>query len=140
MARQRKRRKVLSDINVVPYIDVMLVLLIIFMVTAPMMNLSVDVNLPNSTAKPVDQKDDPIVVTIDKNGQFYLSLGKDKPKEARTEAALFADLQAFGAAKRPVLLNADKEVPYGVVYQLMALAQRADLKSVGFISQPGTGK
>src|SRR5690349_8633009 len=71
----RKRRKLMSQINVVPYIDVMLVLLIIFMVTAPLLNLGVDIHLPESTAKSVQDTKEPILVSVDKDGNFYLTLG-----------------------------------------------------------------
>ena len=72
---RRKRRKLKAEINVVPYIDVMLVLLIIFMVTAPLLNLGVDIQLPQSTAKAVQADKEPIVVTVDKDGAYFLTLG-----------------------------------------------------------------
>jgi biopolymer transport protein TolR len=138
MARIRKRRKVMSDINVVPYIDVMLVLLIIFMVTAPMMNLSVDIDLPQSKARPRDQEGDPVIISIDKQGQFFITLKKDGARESRTAEALQQDLQAFSGAdsKRAVLITADETVPYGLVYQAMAIAQAAKVQRVGFLSRP----
>ena len=135
--RTRKRRKLVSDINVVPYIDVMLVLLIIFMVTAPLMNLSVDVDLPQSKAAALDQKDQPFLVTIDKTGAFFLTAPEGK-REAKTDDALQTDIAAYVATnpKIAVLIAADDAVPYGRVYAALARLQAAKAPRVGFISQP----
>ncbi|WP_267118728.1 biopolymer transporter ExbD, partial [Xanthomonas sacchari] len=78
---RRKRRKLKSEINVVPYIDVRLVLLIIFMVTAPLLSLSVDVDLPDSTARSVEGKKDPVIVTVDAEGRYTLTLQDGKPEK-----------------------------------------------------------
>ena len=77
--RQKNRRKLNSDINVVPYIDVMMVLLVIFMITAPMLTQGVNVDLPQATADPVDAQDqEPVIVTVDKNGAYYINIGGDE--------------------------------------------------------------
>ncbi|MBP7418929.1 MAG: biopolymer transporter ExbD, partial [Xanthomonadales bacterium] len=91
---KRHRRKAMSEINVVPYIDVMLVLLIIFMVTAPLLNLGVDIELPKSNAKSLEQKADPVLVTVDQEGVLYLTLGKAE-RETVDEATLVAKVAAF---------------------------------------------
>jgi biopolymer transport protein TolR len=137
MARVRKRRKLVSEINVVPYIDVMLVLLIIFMVTAPLMNLGVDIELPQSAARPADQKDDPLVVSVDKLGALFLTVGSGK-REAMEEADLLKKISTFVAQnpKVSVSIAADTTVAYGKVYQAMTLLQQAKVQRVGFISQP----
>src|SRR5512141_344148 len=93
-ARTRKRRKLKADINVVPYIDVMLVLLIIFMVTAPLLNLGVDVDLPKSKASALDQKKDPVIAVITSDGHYLLKLA-DAKMEPVTEADLEAKVGAF---------------------------------------------
>ena len=93
-ARHRKRRKLKADINVVPYIDVMLVLLIIFMVTAPLLNLGVDVDLPKSKAHALDQKKDRMIVKIERDGRYKLQL-KDAPEEGIELSALGAKVAAF---------------------------------------------
>ncbi len=141
MARLRKRRKIVSEINVVPYIDVMLVLLIIFMVTAPLMNLGVDIDLPQSTAAPVNQKDEPLVVSVDKEGVMFLTKGAGERKQV-DEATLLKEVSAIvaQAPKTGVLIAADDAVPYGKVYQAMALMQQAQVPRVGFISQPVKSK
>src|SRR5579871_5121959 len=103
---RHKRFKLKSEINVVPYIDVMLVLLIIFMVTAPMINKNVDINLPQANAKSLQDKKDPVIVAVDANGQLYLTLGADKRQpidveamKAKVGAFVRADLQQAGVAK-----------------------------------------
>ena len=141
MARLRKRRKIVSEINVVPYIDVMLVLLIIFMVTAPLMNLGVDIDLPQSNAAPVNQKDEPLVVSVDKEGLMFLTKGTGARKQVDA-ATLLKEVSAIvaQAPKTGVLIAADDAVPYGKVYQAMALMQQAQVPRVGFISQPVKSK
>ena len=141
MARLRKRRKIVSEINVVPYIDVMLVLLIIFMVTAPLMNLGVDIDLPQSNLPPVNQKDEPLVVSVDKEGLMFLTKGTGARKQV-DEATLLKEVSAIvaQAPKTGVLIAADDAVPYGKVYQAMALMQQAKVPRVGFISQPVKSK
>ena len=137
MARIRKRRKLTAEINVVPYIDVMLVLLIIFMVTAPLMNLGVDIQLPQSDAKPLEQKEEPLLVSIDSKGQMFLSAGKDD-RELIDIETLGKKIAAFVGQnpKLQVLIAADETVPYGTVYQAMAALQTAGAPRVAFISQP----
>jgi biopolymer transport protein TolR len=139
MARHRKRRKMVSDINVVPYIDVMLVLLIIFMVTAPLMNLGVDIELPKSNASAVDQKDEPLLVSVDKQGLMFLTKGTGQ-REAMDEEKLVQQVAAIvaQAPKTSVLIAADTNVDYGKVYKAMELMQRAEVKRVSFISNPAT--
>ena len=141
MARLRKRRKIVSEINVVPYIDVMLVLLIIFMVTAPLMNLGVDIDLPQSNAAPVNQKDEPLVVSVDKEGLMFLTKGTGARKQVDA-ATLLKEVSAIvaQAPKTGVLIAADDAVPYGKVYQAMAIMQQAQVPRVGFISQPVKSK
>jgi biopolymer transport protein TolR len=137
MARHRKRRKIVSDINVVPYIDVMLVLLIIFMVTAPLMNLGVDINLPQSGVKPIDQKTDPLIVSVNKAGEMFLTKSGGE-REKMDDAKILEQIKAIVATnpKTSVMIEADDAVSYGKVYQAMALMQLAKVQSVGFISQP----
>jgi len=94
---RRKRRKLKSEINVVPYIDVMLVLLIIFMVTAPLLTLSFEVDLPRSNAKALESKQDPIVVSVRQDGQFSLKLPDDKAPAAMAADELQARLGAIAA-------------------------------------------
>jgi biopolymer transport protein TolR len=137
MSSRRKRRKLKAEINVVPYIDVMLVLLIIFMVTAPLLNLGVDIELPQSNAKPLEQAKDPVVIAVDAEGHYFLTL-EGVPKEAIAADALVAKVSAFvrNNPEVPVLVAGDQEVGYGTVYEVMVLLQQAGVAKVGLMSQP----
>ena len=135
--RIRKKRKLKAEINVVPYIDVMLVLLIIFMVTAPLLNLGVDIQLPQSTAKAVQADKEPIVVTVDKDGAYFLNLGA-APREAIDSDNLVKKVSAFlrQNPQVPVLIGGDDRVDYGKIYQVMVLLQQSGVPKVGLMSQP----
>lgn len=140
---KRQRRKPIAEINVVPYIDVMLVLLIIFMVTAPMLTQGVKVDLPQAAANAVESPDDnsePLVVSVDADGYFYVAIGdkQDEPIDAQ-------ELQVKVAAvlrrspKTPIMVKGDNAANYGQVVTVMALLQLAGAPSVGLITkQPET--
>ena len=131
------KRRLLSEINVVPYIDVMLVLLIIFMVTAPLLNLGVDIQLPQSKAKSVQNDKEPAVVSVDKDGKLYLTLGTSQ-RELIEPSALVAKASAFVRQNPdvPFLIAGDQRVDYGRIYQAMVLLQQAGVAKVGLMSQP----
>jgi biopolymer transport protein TolR len=134
----KRGRKLMGEINVVPYIDVMLVLLIIFMVTAPLLTQGVQVELPKAAALPLtEQKREPLVISIDKRGRFYVNVGEakqqpvdDKTLGSNVHAVLLRD------AETPVLLKADTSVPYGRVIRAMVLLQQAGAPRVGFLTDP----
>jgi biopolymer transport protein TolR len=137
VGRQRRRRKLKAEINVVPYIDVMLVLLIIFMVTAPLLNLGVDIQLPQSKAKSVQNDKEPAVVSVDKDGKLYLTLGPSK-REPVEPQVLIAKVSAF-IRENPqlqVLVAGDTRADYGRVYNAMVLLQQGGVAKVGLMSQP----
>ncbi|MDA9671431.1 protein TolR [Luminiphilus sp.] len=127
----------LAEINVVPYIDVMLVLLVIFMVTAPMLMQGVEVDLPDAAAAPVDNQDaEPLIVSINGQGQLFLNLGVDE----KQSLALATIQQRVGAVLRrtpekPVLIWGDKTVPYGQVVVVMTALQAAGAPSVGLVTE-----
>ena len=139
MARRNKRRPI-AEINVVPYIDVMLVLLIIFMITAPMLNQGVKVELPQQTAEPIEDSDArPLVVTVDSQGRLYLDedgakgepLGEDELVE-RAQARLEE------APQSAVMVRGDRATEYGAVVRAMTLLQEAGAGSVGLVTrEPG---
>ena len=135
--RTRKRRKLKAEINVVPYIDVMLVLLIIFMVTAPLLNLGVDIHLPQSAAKALHDQKQPVLVSVKKDGSLYLTLSGGK-REAIDADALKTKVAAFVKENPqvPVLIGGDVDANYGTVYQVMATLQQAGVPKVGLMSQP----
>ncbi len=134
----RSKRKPMSDINVVPYIDVMLVLLIIFMVTAPMLTQGIKVDLPKLESDPVktEKNQEPIIISIDSNGAYYLEMSSsaDKPLELND---LIKKVQAILEQKpgTSVLLRGDKHVEYGAVVALMSSLQEAGANGVGLITE-----
>lgn len=134
-------RRPMAEINVVPFIDVMLVLLVIFMITTPLLTQGVKIQLPKTEAKaiPPEQKE-PLIVTVDSAGNFYLNIS-DKPNQPITERTLSyqvsQQLAPTTAEQRPVLVRGDKNANYGKVVEAMALLQKAGAKSVGLITEPG---
>jgi biopolymer transport protein TolR len=130
---RRKRRKLKSEINVVPYIDVMLVLLIIFMVTAPLLTLSFEVDLPSSTAKALESKQDPVIVSVRADGQLSLTLPGAKAPEAMDPGALQAQLGALASQDKNlrVIVAADKTVAYEKVVSAMDVIKAAKIEKVG---------
>jgi len=139
MAQSRSpRRRLVSEINVVPYIDVMLVLLIIFMVTAPLLKQGVDVDLPTAPANPLDVKSpEPIVISVDRNGNMFLSIA-NKPESSIDKVALVDQVRAALAKQpdRPVMVRGDANGPYQNVVRTLVLLQKADVESVGLVTEP----
>ena len=139
MAMPSQKRRLIAEINVVPYIDVMLVLLIIFMVTAPLLTQGIKVELPKAGAEPIADAADrePLIVSVDASGNLYINVGDDEDvpsaaKEivARTRAVL------KNRPDTPVLVKADRAVPYGNVVGAMVLLQQGGAESVGFVTDP----
>jgi biopolymer transport protein TolR len=134
----RKRRKPVSEINVVPYIDVMLVLLVIFMATATAVTQGVKVDLPKADAKTIEtEEDDMLIVSIDAAGSYYLNIGDDSNAEL-TAADVIGLVQAKLAQSPniPVVVNGDGKVPYEKVVELMVILQSAGAPSVGLMTDP----
>ena len=135
--RNRVRKRPISDINVVPYIDVMLALLIIFMITAPLLSQGVKVDLPQipSQAMPATDKE-PVVVSVDATGNFFINYGdnQDKPVTADTLANRINALIKYQPGI-PVFVKGDTSVPYGRVVELMALLQSAGVDGVGLVTE-----
>jgi biopolymer transport protein TolR len=128
----KKNRGMMSDINVTPLVDVMLVLLIIFMITAPMMTQGVDVNLPETTAKPLRQDEKPVVISINKNGEISIGNMKGNMNLLNQELSKLAKTDP----DKTILLRADKKVAYGVVAQVMADVKRAGFNKLGMVTKP----
>jgi len=134
---RRARRKPMAEINVVPYIDVMLVLLVIFMVTAPLLTQGVKVDLPKSAAEPLPgQGRLPIVIHIDQFGDAYLDIGDNDPRPVDAIDMLNGIRRALdNAPETPVMVRADARVEYGLVVDAMVVAQAAGAASVGLMTQ-----
>ena len=139
MSTPLKKRKLMGEINVVPYIDVMLVLLVIFMVTAPLLTQGIEVDLPKAGAEPIADVPDhpPLVLSVDSEGNLYLNVGDDEDEPASAQDVV----ARVGAVLRnrpdtPVLVKADRSVAYGNVVGAMVLLQRGGADSVGFVTDP----
>ena len=142
---RNRPQKLNASMNVVPYIDVMLVLLVIFMVTAPMLTTGVDIDLPKAQTKSLQQGTQlPVIVSLKSDGQLYLST-QDKTDEPMSEAALIATLnnlqsqpqyQFDGKPKVNVMINADQNNQYGDIIKLMANLQQAGIQKVGLLTAP----
>jgi len=136
------RRRPMSEINVVPYIDVMLVLLVIFMATAPLMMQGVEIDLPNTDSKPLsNEQDDPLVITVDDEGRIFVNTGMPRAGEEGTRATIYslADQAAKIIDARPdiaVYVRADKAIAYREVIEVMTVLQRAGATSVGLVTEP----
>ena len=136
MAKTRNKHRPMAEINVVPYIDVMLVLLIIFMVTAPLLMQGVKVDLPEASADPVENQDsEPVIVSVDASGQLFLNLGQEDqilslPTIKDRVAAVIRR-----SPDKPVLVWGDRAVPYGEVVAVMVALQEAGAPSVGLVTE-----
>ena len=133
MGSAKRKGGPVAEINVTPLVDVMLVLLIIFMVTAPMMTQGVDVDLPQTTSKSLKQDDKPIVITIDPQGGIFFNQVQGDRKILQQQLAELASSQG---TELPIFLRADKQVPYGVVVQVMADIKDAGFLKLGMVTQP----
>jgi biopolymer transport protein TolR len=133
-----RRRRSIADINVVPYIDVMLVLLIIFMVTAPLLKQGVEIDLPSAPANPLDvNSPEPIVVSVDRKGGMFLNIAPDS--ESQIDASsLVKQVKAALARdpKRPVMVRGDADGAYQNVVSTLVLLQQANVGSVGLVTEP----
>ena len=136
------RRKPMSEINVVPYIDVMLVLLVIFMATAPLLTQGVQVDLPNANSEPVeDTNEDPLVVSMRSDGSIFMNTGMQDADDEGTRVTVFSLEEQAGKILRarsdvPVYIKADKSLAYGEVVRVMTVLQKAGAQSVGLITDP----
>ena len=128
----------MAEINVVPYIDVMLVLLIIFMITAPLIQQGVEIDLPQADAEQVDEQNiQPLVVTVDQQGQYYLDVGENTDEPISTETLqLKVGAVLRNKPKTPVMIRGDKDVVYGEVVQAMTTLQAAGVPSIGLLTDP----
>jgi biopolymer transport protein TolR len=137
MASNRNKRRPMSEINVVPYIDVMLVLLIIFMVTAPMLMQGVKVDLPEASADPVENQDsEPLIISVNSSGELFLNLGSQEDQVL--SLATIKDRVAAvmrRSPEKPVLVWGDEAVPYGEVVTVMVALQEAGAPSVGLVTE-----
>ena len=130
--RNSRNEKLVSEINVTPLVDVILVLLIIFMVTAPMLQMGIDINLPRVKAKSIDVNEEKLILTIDKKEEVYINNHRIALQD------LGAKLECIfkNRIEREVFMRADKEVPYGFVVQVMSEVRKAGVDKLGMITEP----
>ncbi|MBT8088169.1 MAG: protein TolR [Gammaproteobacteria bacterium] len=139
MATPLQKRKLMGEINVVPYIDVMLVLLVIFMVTAPLLTQGIEVELPKASSEPIAEVPDhlPLVLSVDAAGQLFINVGddEDEPISGKDVVARVGAVLR-NRPKTPILVKADRAVPYGNVVGAMVLLQQGGAESIGFVTDP----
>jgi biopolymer transport protein TolR len=139
MSTPMQKRKLIGEINVVPYIDVMLVLLIIFMVTAPLLTQGVTVELPKAGAEPIDDvpNQPPLVVSVDVDGNLYINVGDDEDQPANAKEIVARTAAVLrNRPDTPILVKADRAVAYGNVVGAMVLLQQGGAENVGFVTDP----
>ncbi|HIX61589.1 MAG TPA: protein TolR [Candidatus Halomonas stercoripullorum] len=135
------RRKPMAEINVVPFIDVMLVLLVIFMITAPMLTQGVQLDLPQVSSEPIESQEErePLIVSVDREGTYYLMLGDDEMTVGLEELGERVIILLERQPDTQVLVRGDRFVPYGEIVALMSTLQTAGVANVGLISEPPPG-
>ena len=137
MKYKKNKRKLLAEINVVPYIDVTLVLLVVFMVTAPLLIQGIDINLPKTVSSPLEKKhEDSLIISIKSNGNLYLNLGSKK--ELQISKPDLSEKVSKILKQNPntsVLVRGDKNTSYGEVVRLMSLLQKSGVSSVGLVTE-----
>jgi len=141
----RRGKRLVAEMNVVPYIDVMLVLLIIFMITAPMLTQGIKVDLPKAAAEPLPEEmmreHQPLILSIDASGQYYLNLSENEQKPIDEDTVVDTVGKVLSREPQtPVLVKADTNVPYGRVVNGMVLLQEAGAEKVGFITDPAEAR
>ena len=134
----RVPRKLVAEMNVVPYIDVMLVLLVIFMATAPMMTQGINVDLPDSNSEPIDTtKDEPVIISVTADGSYYIDVGSDSRKSASLETVQGHALRIHKQKPSTLfLVEGDSQVAYAKVVQLMEALQEAGITQLGLVTEP----
>jgi len=132
MNQEGNNKKFMSDINVTPLVDVMLVLLIIFMVTAPMMMQGVEVNLPKTTTRQIKAREDPLIITINKKREIFLERHRIRLDGLETKIKKIFE----NRRDKEILLKADKDVPYGFVIKVIARVKQAGIDKLGMVTEP----
>lgn len=139
---RRRRNRLVAEINVVPYIDVMLVLLVIFMITAPLLTQGVNVNMPQAKAKVIDNSDQlPLVISVDRQGNYFLNISATPtipmtPQQLAVRVAAELQIAQQQGKQRAVLVKGDQDADYGKVMGAMVLLQQAGASNIGLMTQP----
>ncbi|WP_111657050.1 protein TolR [Isoalcanivorax indicus] len=137
MIKVRAPRKLVAEINVVPYIDVMLVLLIVFMITAPMLTQGIQVDLPRTSSDPISVDDEPVIVSVRRDGGYYINIGENQQTTASLDTLRgHAQRIQRNAPQTLFLVEGDTQVPYGKIIELMAALQSAGIERLGLVTEP----
>jgi len=139
MATPLQKRKLMAEINVVPYIDVMLVLLVIFMVTAPLLTQGIEVTLPKANSEPIADvsNQQPLVLSVDAEGNLYINVGDDEDKPTTGQEVITRVAVVLrNKPDTPILIKADRAVPYGNVVGAMVVLQQGGAENIGFVTDP----
>ena len=137
MVKVRAPRKLVADINVVPYIDVMLVLLVVFMITAPMMTQGLQVELPKTSSQPITTDDEPVVLTVKRDGGYFINVGESQQSSASLDTVRgHVERIRRNAPQTQFLVEGDVDVAYGRVIELMAELQGAGVERLGLVTEP----
>lgn len=136
--KMRPRRRVMADINVVPYIDVMLVLLVVFMVTAPLLTTGIQVELPKAEGGAIDAQQEPIVLSVSAAGEYFVSLGDTKQPRTLQELGELIKSVRMEKPNIPIFLEGDSGVAYGVIAGVLGYMQQIGVYDVGLVTDPGT--
>lgn len=132
--RRRGSRRLMGEINVTPFVDVMLVLLVIFMVTAPMMNTGVKVELPETSHGEMDMESEALVIHLDRDEQVFVNQYQLAPEELKRELPVILDISSV----REVYLKADKSLSYGFVMYVMSQIREAGIVNIGMVTEPAS--
>ena len=141
MAQRRVRRKPMSEINMVPFIDVMMVMLVVFMISAPMLTQGIKVELPKTSSKPMPLPDDAktLIVSVQSNGRYFIDVGSDHESASSLEVIRTKVAKILSASPQTqVLIKGDRMVDYGSVVELMSELQKAGVEDVGLITDPAS--
>ena len=134
--KMRPRRRMMADINVVPYIDVMLVLLVVFMVTAPLLTQGIKVDLPSVKGQAIEQQQEPVVMSVDASGRYYINLGETKEAKSLDEIGQMVRSVRLGKPNTPVFVEGDEGASYGAIAALLGHMQSINVDNVGLVTDP----
>lgn len=134
--KMRPRRRMMADINVVPYIDVMLVLLVVFMVTAPLLTQGIKVDLPSAEGSPIEQQQDPIVLSVDAAGRYFVNLGDEKQPQTLESIGTIVKNVRLEKPNVPIFLEGDAGASYGDIAAMLGYMQSIDVQNVGLVTDP----
>lgn len=134
--KMRPRRRMMADINVVPYIDVMLVLLVVFMVTAPLMTQGIKVDLPTAEGAAIEQQQEPIVLSVNAKGEYFVNLGDEKASKSLEDIGELVKTVRLTKPNIPIFLEGDEGASYGDIAGVLGYMQAIDVNNVGLVTDP----